>query len=120
MGPRLQPLIQIAQDEDPALGVEVHALCLVDHEHQSPSVFGGGPEHVLICPVVQDELQGELAGLAPFQLVEVAVDLGHLADLDRFLGALLLPMLLRQLGTHLLLESRMAFIPAQLRRKRIE
>jgi hypothetical protein len=87
-------LIQVAQDQDPTLGVEVHALRLVDHEHQGPCVFCGGPEHVFLGPVIEDELQGELAGLAPLQFVEVAVDLGDLADLDRLLRLLLFPMLL--------------------------
>jgi hypothetical protein len=91
------PSVYVAQDEDPTLHVEEELVGVLDEVPYHLGVLGRGPKYVLLGPVVQDELERELAGLAPLALVEVGVDVGYLPDLDRFLGLLLLGVLIAHL-----------------------
>src|SRR5919199_6501317 len=80
--------IQVPQDQYPFLCVKVHALRLINHHHQRSDVIGRRAEHVLVCPIIENELQRKLAGLASFPFVVIAVNLGDLPDVDGLLGTL--------------------------------
>src|SRR3712207_5379735 len=107
-------LIYLAKDEDLTLQVEVDGLRVVEEVPQHLCVVRRDPQDVLCSSLVEDQLVGELAGLSSLLGAPVGVDVGHLPNLDRLLGMLLLPILFAH-GN--LLDSPNAFVPTRPRGK---
>jgi len=79
---------EIGAHEHLAPEVEDGAVAALQQLEQHVRVLRGRAQGVLICTVVEDELERERAGCSPLLLGPGSLDVGHLPNLDLLLRAL--------------------------------